>query len=123
VVKTTKGQLSCRRSSMRRKSAAAIGSTYGATSGELLDKINRSLPAYLHGGDARARRESRFSPLEELEQLSQYVETLPGGTRLPSRVRDSLSERVKQLAETPGFTSVDQQRAARLSERLGGMPS
>lgn len=92
------------------------------TSAELLEKINRFLPAYLHGGDARARRESRFSPLEELEQLSQYVGTLPPDTRLPARVRDGFKERLKQLGDTPGFTARDQERAKKLSEKIGGMP-
>lgn len=83
-----------------------------ASSADLLDAINRSLPAYLHGGDARTLREGRFSPVEELDQIEAYVRDVAPRTILPVRVQMSLRDRLKQLEATQGFSATDQSRAA-----------
>lgn len=88
------------------------------TSGDVLARINSSLPAYLHGGDARTQREGRFSPLQELDQLDEYLSRLPKNIQLPIRAREGLRERLKTLRATQGFSSGDQQRTADLLSRL-----
>ncbi len=87
------------------------------SSGELLNRIERTLPAFLRASD-KAQHAGRFSPLEELQQIEDYLEDLPDGTLLPSHKRSRLRDRLHELEVTQGFTEAARQKAQQLAFSL-----
>jgi len=90
-----------------------------ATSAQVLSSVERLLPAFLRGVGEKASKDGRFSPLEELEQIEEYLHSMPSGTPLPSYKRISLRERLKELEVTQGFSVDHTRRAQGLVESLG----
>jgi serine/threonine protein kinase len=89
-----------------------------ASSAAIVEQAAKELPAFIRGLIAETAQNSRFSPIEELEQLSYFLEATD--VRLvPRHKLAELIARLRDLQGTPGFSSKERVTVQSLLSTLG----
>jgi serine/threonine protein kinase len=87
------------------------------TSTEVLTDVERRLSAFIRTTSSSALATWRFSPSEELEQISDYLTSLPAGLPFPHHKKSALRKRLLDLQTIPGFSPEQKEHARELADR------
>lgn len=91
------------------------------SSSNVIDRATKELPALIRGLNSDPSRRQRFSPLEELHQIGEFM----GHTRLkliPRRKTAEMIARLRDLQGTPGFSKKEQDATRQLLTDLDKVP-